>query len=83
MSDDTTGKISPGKPYQVSLIVENTNQEGLTKIELVIAEQKITRWMWLKSGDKKEILFKGLTAPDAGTYQVRCGNILQNIQVKP
>jgi hypothetical protein len=83
MSDGTTGKISAGKPYQVNLVVENTNQEGLAKIELAITEQKITRWLWLKSGEKKEVLFKELTAPDAGTYQVRCGCLTQNFQVEP
>jgi hypothetical protein len=83
MSDDITGKIRAGKPYQVNLVVENANQEGLAKIELAVAEQKITRWLWLKPGGRKEILFKELTAPDAGTYQVRCGNMIKNFQIEP
>jgi hypothetical protein len=83
MSDDITGKIRAGKPYQVNLVVENANQEGLAKIELAVAEQKITRWLWLKPGGRKEILFKELTATDAGTYQVRCGNMIKNFQIEP
>jgi len=83
VADDTIGKISAGKLYQASLVVENGKQEGLAKIELAVAEQKIIRWLWLQAGEKKEVLFKSLTAPDVGTYQVRCGDMAQNLQVEP
>jgi hypothetical protein len=83
MADNTIGTINTGKPYQAKIVVENARQEGLAKIELAIAEQKITRWLWLKAGEKKAVVFNGLTAPDAGTYQVRCGDIARNLQVEP
>jgi len=83
MTDGTVGKIRAGKPYQVNLVVENANQEGLAKIELAVAGDKIIRWLWLRAGEKKEAAFNGLTASDAGTYQVRCGDIAQNLQVEP
>lgn len=82
MANDTVDKISAGKPYQARLVVENGKQEGLAKIELTVAEQNIIRWLWLRAGEKKEFVFKGLIAPDAGTYQVRCGDIAQNIKVE-
>jgi hypothetical protein len=82
MANDTVDKISAGKPYQARLVVENGKQEGLAKIELTVSEQNIIRWLWLRAGEKKEFVFKGLTAPDAGTYQVRCGDIAQNIKVE-
>jgi len=83
MADGAAGKIRAGEPYQASLIVENGNQEGLAKIELTMGEQKIIRWLWLKAGENKQVVFNGLTAPDAGNYHVRCGEITQNIQVEP
>jgi len=83
MANNTAGKINAGKHYQANLLVENDKQEGLAKIELAVPEQKITRWLWLKTGEKKEVIFKGLTAPDPGSYQVRCGGITQNLQVVP
>jgi polygalacturonase len=83
VTDDTVGKIRSGKPFLANLVVENGKQEGLAKIELAVAEQKITRWLWLQADEKKEVLFKELTAPDAGTYQVRCGDMAQNLQVEP
>jgi len=83
MTDDTDGKIRAGKPYHINFVVENSKQEGLAKIELVVAEQKITRWLWLKAAEKKTVVINRLTAPDAGTYQAQCGDLAQNLQVEP
>ena len=82
VADGTIGRITAGKPYQAKIVVENGKQEGLAKIELAVAGQKKTRWLWLRAGEKKEILFKGLTAPDAGTYQIRCGDMTQSLRVE-
>jgi hypothetical protein len=82
MADDKVGKVSSGKPYHANLVIENGKQEGLAKIELTVAEKKIIRWLWLRPGEKKEVLFKELTAPDVGTFQVRCGDITQNVKVE-
>ena len=83
VADDTVGKIRAGKSFQANLVVKNGKQEGLAKIELAVAGEKIIRWLWLQAGEKKEVLFKDLTAPEAGTYQVQCGDIVQNLQVEP
>jgi hypothetical protein len=82
IADDSVSKISAGKPYLVSLVVENGNQKGLAKIELYVAEEKIIRWLWLKPGERKEVLFKDLTAPDAGNYEMRCCDMTQNLRVE-
>ncbi len=82
LADDTVGRIIAGKPYGVNVIIENGKQEGLAKIELTAAGQKTNRWLWLRAGGKKEVVFKGLIAPDAGIYKVRCGGITQNLQVE-
>jgi hypothetical protein len=83
MADGTTGKIRAGKPYQVNLVVKNGNQEGLAKIELTVGTEKTIRWLWLQASEKKDVVFNGLTAPDAGTYRVQCSGIKQNLQVMP
>jgi len=82
VANETTGRITAGKPYQAKIVVENGMQEGLAKIELAVAGHKKTRWLWLRAGEKKDVVFKELTAPDAGTYQVRCGSIIQGLQVE-
>jgi hypothetical protein len=82
IADDTVGKIRAGKPYQASFVAENDREEGLAKIELAVAGEKVTRWLWLRAGEKKEVVFKGLTAPDAGIYHVRCGETAQNLHVE-
>ncbi|HUT46566.1 MAG TPA: hypothetical protein VMX36_09790, partial [Sedimentisphaerales bacterium] len=82
LADDTIGRIISGKPYRANVTVENGKQEGVAKIELAVAGQKKTRWLWLRAGEKKDLVFKELTAPDAGTYQVQCGDIKQNLQVE-
>ena len=83
VADDTVGKIRAGKPFLANLVVENGKQKGLATIELAVAGEKIIRWLWLQAGEKKEVMFNDLTAPEAGTYQVRCGDIVQNLQVEP
>jgi hypothetical protein len=82
MADDTVGRIITGKPYQANIVVENGKQEGLAKIELSVESQKNLRWMWIRAGEKKEVLFKDLTAPDAGTYNVRCGDMTQRLRIE-
>jgi hypothetical protein len=71
-----------GKPYCASATLENGKQEGLAKIELSVAEHKTIRWLWLRAGEKKEVVFKELISPDAGAYQVRCGDMIQNLRVE-
>jgi hypothetical protein len=79
----TGGQITAGEPFEADVVVENGNQEGLAKIELTMDTDKTIRWLWLRAGEKQEVVFNGLTTPDAGIYQVRCGDITQSIQVEP
>ncbi|NQT82843.1 right-handed parallel beta-helix repeat-containing protein [bacterium] len=79
---DSAGRFIAGRPYSVSVTVENGGQQGLSQIELVAAGQKVTRWVLLRPNEKKEVVLKGLTAPGAGTYQVRAGNLSRSLIVK-
>ena len=83
LADETIGMITAGKPFRAEITIENSTQEGLAKIELAVAGQKTIRWLWLRAGEKKEVIFTELTAPGAGTYQVRCGDVSQNFRVEP
>ena len=82
VANDAAGRVIAGKPFSVNVTVENRKKEGLAKIELAVTGQKTTRWLWLQTGEKKEVMFKGLTAPDAGTYEVRCGDVIQSLRVE-
>jgi len=85
ITDDTSSRFTAGKPYSATVTVENVKQKrliGLAKIELVTAGQKKNRWLWMLSGEKKEVLFQGLIAPKAGTYEVRCGNITKSLHIE-
>jgi hypothetical protein len=82
ITDDTTHRLKAGESYSVIVTVENDKQKGLAKIELVAAGQKKNRWLWLLSGEKKEVLIEGLTAPEAGTYEVQCGNITKDLHIE-
>jgi polygalacturonase len=82
LADETVGRIAAGKPFSVNVTVENGKQEGLAKIELSVAEHKTIRWLWLRPGEIKEATFKDLIAPDAGAYQVQCGNITQSLVIE-
>jgi len=82
VTNETTGVITAGKPYQANIAVENGKQEGLAKIELAVAGQKNICWLWLRAGEKKDVMFKKLTAPYAGTYEVRCGDVTKSLRVE-
>jgi len=82
VADDAAGRITSGKPYSATVTVENGKQEGLAKIELAVTGQKTARWLWLQAGEKKNVVFKRLTAPDAGTHEVQCGNVKQILHVE-
>ena len=76
------GQFIAGKPYSISVTVENGDGEGLAQIELVVAEQEVTRWVWLGPNEKQEVVLKGLTAPGAGTYEVRVGKLSSELIVE-
>jgi len=52
------------------------------KTELAVAGQKTIHWLWLQTDEEKGVVFKGLTIPDAGTYEARCGNMTQSLRVE-
>jgi len=72
-----------GKPYSLSVALENGDQEGLAKVDVTVAEKMTARWVWLRPNEKKQVVFRGLIAPAAGSHQVRCGDIKQNLRVEP
>jgi len=62
--------------------VKNGNQTGLAKIELAVAEQKMTNWVWLRTNETKQVVFEGLTAPDAGAYEAIVGDLKRSLIVE-
>ena len=69
------GRIAMGEQYAVTVFVKNGSQEGLAGIDLTVADQKATRWVWLRAGEDKKVVLNGLTAPSPGTHQVRVGSL--------
>ncbi len=76
------GLFIAGKPYSISVTVENEERQGLAQIEVAAAGQKVTRWVWLRPVEKKKVVLKGLTAPGAGTYEVRAGKLTSELIVE-
>lgn len=79
---DSTGRFISGKPYSVHVTAENGDAGGLAAIELVVVGKKVTRWVWLGPNKKKEVVLKGLTAPNPGTYEVRVGELSRELTVE-
>ncbi len=82
-TEDPQNRFVTGKPYSVNVAVENGGKEGLAKVDVTVAEKVVTRWVWLRPNETTEVVFKGLTAPAAGSHEVRCGDIKQNLLVEP
>jgi len=80
--EDVSGRFVTGGKYTVSVAVENGSEEGLAKVEVTVSEQTTTRWVWLRANEKKEVVFRGLTAPGPGTHQVGAGNLSKSLIVE-
>jgi hypothetical protein len=81
--ESPSGPLRAGKPYSATVTVENSGGDGLRRVELSLAGRKAARWVWLKPNEKKEVVFQGLTAPEAGTHQLRAGGLTRTVLVEP
>jgi len=79
---DDSGRFVAGGKYAANVTVENGDEEGLAGIELTVAQQKITRWVWLRAGEKRKVVFDGLVAPEPGKYEVRAGDLSADLLVE-
>jgi hypothetical protein len=77
------GRIIAGKPYAVAVTVQNGQEEGLANVELTAGEQKVTRCLWLRPNEKKEVVFDGLTAPAAGPCVLQAGTLTTSLTIQP
>jgi len=77
------GPIVAGKPYAITVTVQNGQGQGLANVELAAGVQKVTRCVWLGPNEKKEVVFDGLTAPAAGPCALQAGNLTRSITVEP
>ncbi|UCC97383.1 MAG: right-handed parallel beta-helix repeat-containing protein [Phycisphaerales bacterium] len=82
VTQDSSDRFVAGGKYAVSVIMENGNEQGLARIELMADEQKTTRWVWLEPGEERKVVFDGLATPDAGTHQVTVGDLTASLIVK-
>jgi hypothetical protein len=64
-------------PFSVAASIVNQGRAGLAKVDVGIAEQHATQWVWLGANEKREIAFTNLKAPPAGEYEVRCGDLVK------
>ncbi len=83
-TDDEERGVLAGAPYAVKVIVESTAaQAGLAQVELLAAGTTASQWVWLQPGVGQEVLFDNLTAPDPGTYELRCDPVTRDLHVRP
>ena len=83
VAGDRAGPIVAGKIYSVVVTAQNGKEEGLGTVEIAVAEQTITRCVWLGPNEKKEVVFSGLTAPAAGPCQLKAGHLTTTITIEP
>jgi hypothetical protein len=82
-ADDNAGRIVAGTRYSIAVTVQNGKQEGLGTVEIIAAEQKLTRCVWLSPDEKKEVVFSSLTAPAAGPCQWKAGQLTATVTIEP
>jgi hypothetical protein len=81
-AEDNMGRIIAGKPYSVTVTVQNGKEEGLGNVELIVAGRTVTRCVWLRPDEKKEVTFHGLTAPAAGPCRLQAGPLTSSLTVE-
>jgi hypothetical protein len=64
-------------PFSVAATIVNQGRAGLAKIDVAIAEQHASQWVWLGANEKREIMFTNLKLPPAGKYEVRCEDMVK------
>ncbi len=62
----------------VTATIEAGPQEGLAKVDLIYDAITFTRWIYLKSGEKKDVLFTELPAFPRKRHELRCGDLLKD-----
>jgi len=67
------------KPFAATVTVENGDQPGVAKVELAVDGKAATQWVWLKAGERKDVVFAQLSAPAAGKHEVSCGQIRREV----
>ncbi len=90
---DDSGRFVAGGKYAVNVMVENGSEEGLACIDVCsvpVRASKETpygvttnkRWVWLRAGEKKNVVFAGLIAPEPGKYEVKAGDLSASLLVE-
>lgn len=72
-----TGRLVAGRPFSAVVTVKNGARPGLGQIELTVAEDKTTNWVWLRPNERKEVVFAGLAVSVPGRYEIAAGNLRQ------
>lgn len=80
-TDDPSGRFLPGQPFTATVTVVGDTQAGVGKVEVAMGEQVQTGWFWVRPGEKKTVEVRGLTAPAAGTHEVRAGSVTARLTV--
>ncbi|MGE5610540.1 MAG: hypothetical protein ACM359_14915, partial [Bacillota bacterium] len=85
---DTAIKVVQAKCTELKLsgksllaTVENGGEEGLARVELNVAGKTVTRWVWVKGNEKKDVVFADLGV-GAGNHEVRCGEVRREVVVE-
>jgi len=64
-------------PFSIVASVVNEGRAGVAKIDVGLADQHASQWVWLGANEKREIVFAGLKSPAPGKYEVRCGDLVK------
>jgi hypothetical protein len=83
LAEGGANRFVTGKPYTVTVTAQSGDREGLGQIELVAAGQRTARWVWFAPNERKEVIFKRLTAPGPGTYELKAGAAVGAFRVEP
>ncbi len=77
------GKAIEGEPLSASVSIENIGHEGLSKVELLIDNDTMTKWIWMKQNQTKKVTFPDIKFHESGKHQIKVGIFTKKVVVEP
>jgi len=69
--------------FSACVSLRNVDREGLNKVELLIDNEIVSQWVWMKHKQVKEIVFPDLKLHSSGKHQIQAGKLSETVIVEP
>jgi hypothetical protein len=76
-----SSQVYAGQPFSFTVTVQDAGSSGLAPISVQLGDQKLSRSVWLRSGEIARLYFINVRHNEPGQLQVRAGDISRQLSV--